>query len=86
MKNQKGHFIPLPNDFSVLVIGREKKFNMNPSGIYITYDYATAIMHYAGNKAGDSYTSFEIPSDPKFLKKFAREITKFAKRLEEERG
>tara|TARA_B100000678_G_C18052463_1_gene439242 strand:+ start:235 stop:504 length:270 start_codon:yes stop_codon:yes gene_type:complete len=85
-KTQKGHYIELPEDFTVVVPGREKKFTMNPSGLYITYDHSSAWIHYAGEQAGESYAELEIPSDTKFLKKLARELNKFAKRLDEERS
>lgn len=83
MKFQKGHFIELPDGFEVTVPGKDEKFDMNPSGLYLTYNCSRVWINYAGDRAGDSYATMEIPSDPKFLRKFAREVTKFAKRLEE---
>lgn len=85
-KTQKGHYIELPEDFTVVVSGKEKSFTMNPSGLYITYDYSSAWIHYAGEQAGESHADFEIPSDTKFIRKLARELNKFAKRLDEERS
>ena len=86
MKTQKGLFIELPEDFTVEVPGKDERFNMDPSGLYITYGHSKAWINYAGDKAGDSYATMTIPSDPKFLRKLGREITKFAKRLEDERS
>jgi hypothetical protein len=87
MKTQQGHFIKLPDGFSVSVPNRSVReddhFLMNPSGLYITYNYETAWIHYAGEEAGSSHAVFEIPSDPDFLQILARELNKFAKKIKE---
>lgn len=84
MKTKPGHFIELPSDFNVEVQGRKKSFNMRPSGIYIEWDYSRARLHYAGEQAGESYTVFEIPADPAYIKKLSREFSKLAKKIEDE--
>ena len=57
---------------------------MKPTGLYIAYNDSRIWLNYAGEDAGDSYATFEIPSDPAYLRKFAKEITKLAKQIEDE--
>jgi len=80
-----GHFIELPSDFEVEVPAADGRITIQPSGIYVTWSYHYAWLHYAGEQAGDSYAEFTLPADPKFLRKLSREITALAKKVEEER-
>jgi hypothetical protein len=88
MKTQKGHFIPLPDNFSVTVpnstLPDDERFLMKPSGLYITHNSSNAWIHYAGEKAVDSQAVFEIPSDPSFLRTLSKELVKLAKKIETE--
>lgn len=89
MRSKAGYFVELPNSFSVQVpnqsVPEDDYFLMRPSGIYITYNHARAWLHYAGDQAGESHATFEIPSDPAYLRKLAKELTKLAKVIDEEK-
>lgn len=90
MRKSKGYFIALPSGFQVLVPSKfvppEDQFTMNPSGLYVTHSVDRAELHYAGEQAGESHASFEIPSDPAYLRKLGKELAKLAKQIEAERG
>jgi len=47
-------------------------------------DYSRARFHYAGEQAGESYTVFEIPAGPAYIKMLSREFSKLAKKIEGE--
>ena len=89
MKTKPGYFIALPKDFSVSVPKRsvpgDEHFVMEPSGLYITYNFQSAWIQYAGEDAAKSYAVFEIPSDSAYLRKLGRELNKLAKQIESER-
>ena len=86
MKIKPGHFIALPDGFEVEVpAAADGRITIQPAGIYITWSYHDAWLHYAGEQAGDSYAEFTLPADPKFLRKFSREIATLAKKVEAER-
>jgi hypothetical protein len=84
---QRGHFIDIPSGFQVTVPAStaKKRLPIQPTGLYITYDYSKAYIQYAGPDADKSYTCLEIPCDPAFLRKFAAELNKFADRIDNER-
>lgn len=89
MRISKGFFIELPATFKVSVPSRpvpeDDHFTMKPSGLYITHNVTRLWLHYAGEQAGESHAVFELPSEPVYLRKLARELTKFAKQIEIER-
>ncbi|MEA9392163.1 hypothetical protein SJI19_16690 [Acerihabitans sp. TG2] len=79
-KNQSGIYVPFPNEsYSVRASDqRGKRFNMDAKALYLTWDYETIFMNYAGDKAGDSYSTIQLPRDPDFLRVLAVEINKLA--------
>jgi len=83
LKFQKPHFVELPEDYEVEVMGYKKKVWINPTGIHMTYDRSSAYINYAGEEADKSYAKIQVPSDPKFLRKLSRQINKMAKEIEE---
>ena len=88
MKKSPHHFIPLPEDFEVSVPSEpppsKKFFEMNPDGVYITWNYQKVWLYYASKKAGEkySYASFELPSDPEYLRGFSEAILELAEKIE----
>lgn len=83
-KQHIGHFIKLPEDYNVSTKDKEgDDFRMHATGIYVTWDHSRAWLQYAGEKAGESHAVIEIPSDPAYLRKFARELTALAKKIEQ---
>jgi hypothetical protein len=89
MKKSKGYFIKLPEGFKVSVPSRlvpeDDHFEMTPSGLYITHNVGRLWVHYAGEQAGESQAVFELPSEPVYLRKLAKELTNLAKQIESER-
>jgi hypothetical protein len=45
-KTKNSYFVKLPEDFKVEVPGKEELFEMNPSGIYMTWDSTRLWIHY----------------------------------------
>jgi len=84
-KTRNSYFVKLPEGFQVEVLGKEELFEMEPSGIYMTWDYRRVWMHYAGEQAGESSVNFQIPSDPKYLRFLSKELVKLAKKIEDEK-
>ena len=83
MKTQKGQFIPFPQNHSVTASNRDgKHVTIIPSGLHISFSRREAWIQYAGEQTEDSYTNLEIPSDPEFLKSFAKGLRELAKRIE----
>ncbi|OBU62818.1 hypothetical protein [Stenotrophomonas maltophilia] len=86
MNTKAGHFIKLPSNFEVEVpTAGDDRITIQPTGIYITWSFHDAWLHYAGDQADISYAEFILPADPKYLRKFSREIAELAKKIESER-
>lgn len=78
-------FVPVPEGFTVSTPRNNlagPKFEWEPSGLYITFDFHSAYVNYAGEKAGESGIQFEIPSSPEFLRTFAKKLVQKAAELE----
>ncbi len=81
-KTQKGKFIKLPEDFTASVRNQKgRSIEIEASGVYVTWDYGTVWLNYAGEDAQESYTTFELPSDGDFLRAMATQLTELADEL-----
>jgi len=81
-KTQKGKFIELPEDFTASVHSvKGKRIEVEASGVYVTWDYSTVWLNYAGDDAQKSYTTFELPSDGDFLRHMASKLVELADEL-----
>ncbi len=84
-KQNSSVFVAVPVGFKVstpLYSLQGKCFVWEPSGLLIEFMYGRAEIHYAGEKAGESGTKFEIPASPKFLRDLAKELRSKAAELE----
>lgn len=81
MRNhQTGVFIPFPNKkYKVIALDlKGKTFDMNASGLYLTWTHSRIFVNYSGEQAGDSHTSMELPRDPDFLRQMAKSLKDMA--------
>lgn len=66
MKLDKFVGIDFPYQVEVATNAGEPLKKITPSGIYITGDLQNSYIHYAGEDAGVSYTSFTLPTNSFF--------------------
>lgn len=80
MKFQKGKYVEIKQPFSVTVSKKfgTPRFTWSPGAVYITHDRRKIIMHYAGDKAGESSAMFALPTDSGFLRRLSTALLELA--------
>lgn len=77
---QSGCYIPFPDEsYTVKALNRRgKTFDMDAKALYLTWGHGKIFMNYAGEDAGESYSTIEMPRDPEFLRMMAKKINDLA--------
>ncbi|WLH42075.1 hypothetical protein [Pseudomonas sp. FP2254] len=61
--------------------GKGSKFGKADS-LYIRTEHGVASIQYAGDIAEDAYNLIQMPSEPEFLRKLAKQLKALAKKLD----
>ncbi|ARJ43691.1 hypothetical protein B1H58_17660 [Pantoea alhagi] len=79
-KTQAGCYIPFPNEsYQVEPLDRKgKHFSMDAKALYLTWTHSKIFVNYAGEQAGESHTTMELPRDPDFLRLMAKKLEELA--------
>jgi len=77
-------YIPFPNEsYKVSPLDRKgKPFDMDSKALYLTWTHNRIFVNYAGEKAGESHTTMELPLDPDFLRLMAAKLNELADSLD----
>ena len=77
-------FIPLDPPFNVTASSKHGTHDLpiETEGVYLHGDSRNTYLHFAGESAEESYTEFVLPSNPEFLRSFARSVVEYAEKLE----
>lgn len=76
-------YIPFPNEnYVVATLDRKgKRFNMDAKALHLSWTYDKIFVNYAGDKAGESHTTLELPLDADFLRLMAKKLNDLARSL-----
>ncbi|WP_313397416.1 hypothetical protein [Acinetobacter variabilis] len=79
-KTQAGCYIPFPDEsYRVEPLDRKgKHFDMEAKALYLTWTHSKIFVNYAGDRAGESHTTMEIPRDADFLRLMAKKLEELA--------
>jgi len=87
MKTQKGIYAEFPGGGCEVEALRKsgRAFKMHAKALYFTWNSAQGrvFIHFAGDKAGESYSKLEMPLDADYLRQTADQLIDLAKRLED---
>lgn len=82
-KKKRPPFIRM--EFEAIDVEIERRGKKNKTAkvdtLYLRTDGEVATLQYGGEIADEAYNRIEMPKDPDFLKGFAKELKKLAKKL-----
>lgn len=83
-KNQIGCYIPFPDEnYKVTTFDlKAKPFTMHAKALYLTWTYNRIFVNYAGDQAGESHVTMELPLNPEFLRGMADKLNELADSLD----
>lgn len=78
------YYIPFPDEsFMVSTSDRKgKRFNMDAKALHLSWRHDKIFVNYAGDQAGESHTTMELPLDPDFLRLMAAKLNELADSLD----
>lgn len=73
-------YIPFPDEsYIVSTLDRKgKRFDMDAKALHLSWRYDKIYVNYAGDEAGESHTTMELPRDPDFLRLMAAKLNELA--------
>lgn len=78
-RTQKGKRVKLPAGFKANVAQRSPKYKLLEfDAVYMTWDHHVVYLAYAGDNAEESYTTFQLPLEPKTLRELAQQLLELA--------
>ena len=78
--------VPIPAGFKVTgptkLPAEKYQLAWEPSGLYITWNAARLHIHYAGDKAAESQSTLELPTDVVHLRALSQALERIAEQIE----
>lgn len=84
-RKKQGQAIAALKNFKTVAFNLQgERVEVEPEGLWATWDWRKVYLHYTGDGAQEADCLMELPKDPVVLKAIAKGLRALAKKLDEE--